>query len=113
MPWHGPNFKRKCVAPPISPRTQPLSGGCPFCYFRGPPQLLWQVTLGPHKRSKHFGIEWAYFKECVELGELTVVHVSTEEQPADMLTKSLAAKKFLYFRDIVMGDEKLQSYFEK
>ena len=56
----------------------------------------------PHKRSKHFGIEWAYFKECVELAELTVVHVSTEEQPA-----------FTYFRDKVMGGEKLQCHFEK
>ena len=67
----------------------------------------------PHKRSKHFGIEWAYFKECVELAELTVVHVSTEEQPADMLTKPLSTKKFTYFRDKVMGGEKLQVHFEK
>jgi hypothetical protein len=67
----------------------------------------------PHKRSKHFGIEWAYFKECVELAELTVVHISTEEQPADMLTKPLPSKKFVYFRDMVMGGEKLQYYFEK
>ena len=66
----------------------------------------------PHKRSKHFGIEWAYFKECVELQELTIVHVSTEEQPADMLTKPLTSKKFTYFRDMVMGGEKLQTYFE-
>ena len=67
----------------------------------------------PHKRSKHFGIEWAYFKECVELKELTVVYVSTEEQPADMLTKPLTSKKFVYFRDMVMGDDKLQTYFDK
>ena len=67
----------------------------------------------PHKRSKHFGIEWAYFKECVELQELTIVHVSTEEQPADMLTKPLTSKKFTYFRDMVIGGEKVQTYFEK
>jgi intracellular septation protein A len=33
--------------------------------------------------------------------------------PAGMLTKPLTSKKFTYFRDIIMGDKKLQSYFEK
>ena len=65
----------------------------------------------PHKRSKHFGIEWAMFKEAVELGEVKLSHVSTEEQPADMLTKPLAAKKFIYFRDLVMGGAELQGHF--
>jgi hypothetical protein len=51
--------------------------------------------------------------KSVELAELTVVHISTEEQPADMLTKPLPSKKFVYFRDMVMGGEKLQTYFEK
>ena len=31
----------------------------------------------PHKRSKHFGIEWAFFKQTVELGEIKPVYVST------------------------------------
>jgi hypothetical protein len=66
----------------------------------------------PHKRSKHFGIEWAYFKECVELEELTAIHISTEEQPADMLTKSLSSKKFVYFREMILGNDMLQRFFE-
>jgi hypothetical protein len=65
----------------------------------------------PHKRSKHFGIEWAMFKEAVELGEVLPVYIKTEEQPADMLTKPLAVKKFEFFRDRVMGDAKLQLHF--
>ena len=65
----------------------------------------------PHKRSKHFGIEWAYFKQSVALGEIEPVHVSTNEQPADMLTKTLPPKKFIYFRDMVMGGEDLQQHF--
>ena len=67
----------------------------------------------PHKRSKHFGLEWAYFKECVELGEMKIVHVSTDEQPADMLTKPLGPGKFSYFRDIIMGDSDLQNLFSQ
>jgi hypothetical protein len=58
----------------------------------------------PHKKSKHFGIEWSYFKESVQLGEIFPVYVSTEDQPADMMTKSLVSAKFNIFRDMVMGD---------
>ncbi len=65
----------------------------------------------PHKKSKHFGIEWSYFKETVKLGEIVPVFVPTDQQPADMLTKALLSNKFGDFRDMVMGDETLQDYF--
>ena len=65
----------------------------------------------PHKRSKHFGIEWAIFKEAVEEKEVFPVYVSTNEQHADILTKPLISKKFIHFRDYVMGDEQLQQHF--
>ena len=67
----------------------------------------------PHKRSKHFGIEFGYFKQSVELGEIFPVFVPTDAQLADMLTKTLPPKKFIYFRDMVMGDAVLQKHFEK
>ena len=67
----------------------------------------------PHKRSKHFGIEWAFFKESVELGEIVPSHVTTDLQAADMLTKSLLTQKYADFRDMVMGDSDLQKHFEK
>ena len=71
-------------------------------------------SLGtPHKKSKHFGIEWAFFKESVELKEISPVHVSTDQQPADMLTKALVSSKFAEFRDMVMGAQDLQAHFEK
>ena len=66
-----------------------------------------------HKRSKHFGIEFAYFKQSVEMGEIFPVFVSTDEQLADMLTKPLLPKKFIYFRDAIMGKIDLQNYFYK
>ena len=66
---------------------------------------------GSQKRIRHFGIEWAHFKQAVELGEVELVHVSTNEQPADMLTKPLDTKKYAYFRDMVMGSAELQNHF--
>ena len=65
----------------------------------------------PHKKSKHFGIEWSFFKEAVQLGEITPIFVPTDQQPADMLTKSLLSQKFIDFRDMVMGEDALQNHF--
>ena len=58
----------------------------------------------PHKKSKHFGIEWAFFKEAVELKEIAPIFVSADLQPADMTTKALLSPKFSLFRDIMMGE---------
>ena len=65
----------------------------------------------PHKKSKHFGIEWSFYKESVQHGELAPVYVSTDLQPADMLTKALLSPKFAIFRDMVMGDSICQDHF--
>ena len=65
----------------------------------------------PHKRSKHFGLEWAIFKESVSLGEVALEHVPTETQLADMLTKALVSDKFKEFRDAVMGTQVSQEHF--
>jgi hypothetical protein len=66
----------------------------------------------PHKRSKHFGIEWAFFKQSVAMGEISPVFVPTDQQPADMLTKALLSTKFVDFREMVMGDQHAQAIFE-
>jgi hypothetical protein len=65
----------------------------------------------PHKRSKHFGIEWAYVKEAVQHGEIHPVYVETDLQPADMMTKGLLCPKFQIFRDMIMGADPLQHHF--
>jgi hypothetical protein len=67
----------------------------------------------PHKRSKHFGIEWAFFKESVTLKEINPIFVSTDKQAADMLTKSILTSKFAEFRDMVMGSKQWQEFFDK
>ena len=42
----------------------------------------------PHKRSKHFGLEFDFFKECVECGEVCVEKINTELQLADFVAKN-------------------------
>ena len=65
-----------------------------------------------HKQSKHFGVEFAAFREYVGFGEIKIYHRATDELAADMLTKNIPADKFVKFRDIVMGDHDKQIFFQ-
>src|SRR5690606_41606159 len=67
---------------------------------------------GPsHRRSKHFGIEFDYYRERIELGDIQLLYRETSQLPADMLTKTLKPDKFKEYRDTVMGDRTLQHTF--
>ena len=65
-----------------------------------------------HKRSKHFGIEFDYFKEGLVFEEMKLQYLETDKMLADMLTKSLPRDKFIRFRDFMMGTPEAQAYFE-
>jgi hypothetical protein len=45
--------------------------------------------------------------------EILPIYVSTDDQPADMLTKTLLPSKFIKFRESVMGNMLLQFYFDR
>lgn len=47
-----------------------------------------------HERSKHIDLRYHYIRECVEERKVEVEHVRTEDQLADILTKSLGHAKF-------------------
>ena len=51
-----------------------------------------------HDRSKHIDTKYYYTRECVEEGRLDVEHVSTDEQPTDILTKGLGRVRFAEMR---------------
>jgi hypothetical protein len=52
-----------------------------------------------HDRSKHIEIKYHYIRDMVQKGALRLQYVATDEQVADVLTKSLSRTKFEYFRD--------------
>jgi len=56
-----------------------------------------------HKRTKHIDIRYHYIREKVEDGEVVLVHVPSERQLADLLTKPLPRVRLAMLRDIVMG----------
>jgi hypothetical protein len=54
-----------------------------------------------HDRSKHIDTRYHHIRECIEDGKVDVFHVRTEEQVADILTKSLGRTKFAQVRQML------------
>ena len=54
-------------------------------------------------RSKHIDVRWHFIHELVEKKELKVVHVASEWQHADMLTKALHLKLFKRHRKALLN----------
>lgn len=44
-----------------------------------------------HSRVKHIDIRFHYLRDAVERGEVQIEYISSEDNPADILTKSLGA----------------------
>jgi hypothetical protein len=52
-----------------------------------------------HDRSKHIDTKFHFIRQCVEDGKISLEYVSTQEQLADILTKSLGRARFCELRD--------------
>ena len=54
-----------------------------------------------HERTKHIDIKLHFIRDVIAEGSVVVNKVSTEENPADMITKPLPSSKFNYCLDLV------------
>jgi len=54
-----------------------------------------------HARTKHIDVRYHFVREIVEEGEILLVKIHTEENPADMMTKVISANKFKYCLDLL------------
>lgn len=54
-----------------------------------------------HGRSKHIDIRFHFIRECVEEGKITVTHVGSKEQKADILTKPLGRIKHEEMKSLI------------
>ena len=60
------------------------------------------LTKNPifHATSKHIELRHHFIRDVVQKEEIQLEFISTNEQPADMLTKPITTEKFLKFRDM-------------
>ena len=54
-------------------------------------------------RTNHLNMKLHHFRDYVNRGEVQVHHISTERQPADLLTKGLNEKLTARHRKAIMG----------
>ena len=54
-------------------------------------------------RTKHLNIKYHHFREEVKKGNISVYHVGTKEQVADIFTKALDESLFTKFRERIQG----------
>ena len=52
-----------------------------------------------HDRSKHIEIRYHFIRDYIQRGVVELQYISTDEQVADILTKSLGRGKHIHFRD--------------
>eukprot|EP00253_Pinus_taeda_P027540 PITA_27540 len=52
-----------------------------------------------HDRSKHIDIKYHFIRDYLQKGVVKLEYISTDEQVADVLTKSLPRGKHVHFRD--------------
>ena len=52
-----------------------------------------------HDKSKHIEIKYHYIRDMMQRGAVKLQYVATDEQIANVLTKSIARVKVEYFRE--------------
>ena len=66
-----------------------------FCDNQGSMTLAKDPRM--HKRSKHIDVHYHFVREKIDEEKVTISYVPSEENIADMFTKSLAKTQFLTF----------------
>src|SRR3954470_8650913 len=54
-----------------------------------------------HERTKHIDVRLHFFRGVIERGEVQVLKVSTEDNAADMITKTLPSCKFFHCMQLI------------
>ena len=57
-----------------------------------------------HGKTEHFAIKLHFVPELVEKQKLELSYLTTENMPADILTKSLGIRKHSHFRTYLLGE---------
>nr|KYP64654.1 Retrovirus-related Pol polyprotein from transposon TNT 1-94 [Cajanus cajan] len=54
-----------------------------------------------HERTKHINVRYHFIRDMIETRKIQVLKIATEDNPVDMLTKSLPRAKFKHCLDLI------------
>ena len=54
-----------------------------------------------HERTKHVDVRYHFVRELVANGDIHIQKISTEDNPADMGTKTVTAAKFSHYMNLL------------
>ena len=60
-------------------------------------------TLSSSQRTRHINIRYFFMKDRIEKGAVSVAFCPTDDMIDDFFTKPLQGKKFIEFRDMILG----------
>jgi len=68
------------------------------------------ITVNPilHDHSKHIKLDYHFVHERVSHGDLVVTYVSTQLQLANIFTKALPIRRFLFLKSNLSVDQPIQ-----
>jgi hypothetical protein len=89
--------------------TGPLTAPTVIKMDNAAAQALAEDRLKISKRSKHIDIRYHFIRDLVADGTVCLQHVSSSDNLADLLTKSLGAQVFIPLRDLIVT--RVPSYF--
>ena len=66
-----------------------------------------------HSRMKHIALDYHFVRQIVQLEKIRVSHISTKDQPTDILTNPMHQTRFSFLRDkicVIDGDPILRGH---
>lgn len=72
---------------------------CPIIIYEDNQACIHSLKKWEHKRLKHVDIKYNFVKDLVVNKEIDVKYIRTDEQTADIMTKSLTGDKFVILQD--------------
>ena len=76
-----------------------VQGVCPTIYCDNSSAIRLSRNPVLHGRSKHIDVRFHFLRDLTRDGIVELVHCSTQEQVADIMTKPLKLEAFLKLRD--------------
>ena len=55
-----------------------------------------------HERTKHIDVMYFFVREIIACGDIVVSKVRTQDNPVDLMTKSLPIAKFMHCSNLVV-----------